>query len=103
VLRSYADWTSCDGIPRDEFALGLKAAAETSLYEADFVLADGVRWTYGFELGQRRVEAEWLCASPKGRRQVWFGRDAALLRTQETAALDADPADDDVRTGAEGP
>jgi hypothetical protein len=76
VLRSYADWTSYDGIPRDEFALDPKAASETSLYEADFVLDDGVRWTYGFELGQRRVEAEWLYAYPKGRRQVWFERDA---------------------------
>jgi hypothetical protein len=76
VLRSYTDWTSYDGIPRDEFALDPKAAAETSLYEADFVLGDGVRWTYGFEVGQRRVEAEWLYAYPKGRRQVWFERDA---------------------------
>ncbi|MEX3100543.1 MULTISPECIES: ATP/GTP-binding protein [unclassified Streptomyces] len=84
VLRSYADWTSYDGIPRDEFALDSKAAKETTLYEADFLL-DGepgsephgqVRWTYGFELGQRRVEAEWLYAYPKGRRQVWFERDA---------------------------
>ncbi|GCD44652.1 AAA family ATPase [Streptomyces paromomycinus] len=76
VLRSYADWTSYDGIPRDEFALDPKAASESSLYEADFVLGDGVRWTYGFELGERRVEAEWLFAYPKGRRQVWFDRDA---------------------------
>ncbi|WP_326694506.1 AAA family ATPase [Streptomyces sp. NBC_01766] len=76
VLRSYADWTSYDGIPRDEFALDSKAASETTLYEADFVLDDGVRWTYGFELGARRVEAEWLHAYPKGRRQVWFERDA---------------------------
>ncbi|MEU8906402.1 AAA family ATPase [Streptomyces mirabilis] len=76
VLRSYADWTSYDGIPRDEFALDPKAVSETSLYEADIVLDDGVRWTYGFELGQRRVEAEWLYAYPKGRRQVWFERDA---------------------------
>lgn len=76
VLRSYADWTSYDGIPRDEFALDPKAASETTLYEADFVLDAGVRWTYGFELGERRVEAEWLYAYPKGRRQVWFERDA---------------------------
>jgi hypothetical protein len=76
VLRSYADWTSYDGIPRDEFALDPKAASETSLYEADIVLEDGVRWTYGFELGQRRIEAEWLYAYPKGRRQVWYERDA---------------------------
>jgi hypothetical protein len=76
VLRSYADWTSYDGIPRDGFALDPKAVSETTLYEADFVLDDGVRWTYGFELGERRVEAEWLYAYPKGRRQVWFERDA---------------------------
>ncbi|MGW7506780.1 AAA family ATPase [Streptomyces massasporeus] len=76
VLRSYADWTSYDGIPRDEFALDPKAASETSFYEADIVLEDGVRWTYGFELGSRRVEAEWLYAYPKGRRQVWYERDA---------------------------
>ncbi|GAA4908460.1 ATP/GTP-binding protein [Streptomyces coeruleoprunus] len=77
VLRSYADWTSRDGIPRDEFALDAKAAAETSFYEADFVMADGVRWTYGFELSDRRVESEWLFAYPKGRRQVWVDRDAS--------------------------
>ncbi|MEU9485454.1 ATP-binding protein [Streptomyces decoyicus] len=77
VLSSYAAWTSHDGIPREEFALDPKAAAETTLYEADFVMADGVRWSYGFELGERRVEAEWLFAYPKGRRQVWFDRDAS--------------------------
>ncbi|MER6613530.1 AAA family ATPase [Streptomyces xantholiticus] len=76
VLRSYTDWTSYDGIPRDEFALDPKAASETSLYEVGIVLGDGVRWTYGFELGARRIEGEWLFAYPKGRRQVWFERDA---------------------------
>jgi len=76
VLRSYADWTSRDGIPRDAFALDPKVAAETTFYEADFTLDDGVRWTYGFELSDRRVESEWLFAYPKGRRQVWFDRDA---------------------------
>ncbi|MCZ1009042.1 AAA family ATPase [Streptomyces lydicus] len=77
VLSSYAAWTSYEGIPREEFALDPKAAAETTLYEADFVMEDGVRWSYGFELGERRVEAEWLFAYPKGRRQVWFDRDAS--------------------------
>ncbi|MFE7115402.1 ATP/GTP-binding protein [Streptomyces sp. NPDC057654] len=77
VLRSYAAWTSYDGIPRDAFALDPEAAADPTLYEVDVVLADGVRWTYGFELGERRVESEWLFAYPKGRRQVWFDRDAS--------------------------
>ncbi|TKA11283.1 AAA family ATPase [Actinacidiphila oryziradicis] len=77
VLSSYSAWTSHEGIPRDEFALDPKAAAEGTFYEVDFVREDGIRWTYGFELGDRRVESEWLFAYPKGRRQVWFDRDAS--------------------------
>jgi AAA domain, putative AbiEii toxin, Type IV TA system len=77
VLSSYADWTSYQRIPRDEFALDAKFAAESSFYEVDFVQPDGVRWTYGFELGRTRVEAEWLHAYPKGRRQEWLDRDAS--------------------------
>ncbi|MFC5719568.1 ATP/GTP-binding protein [Streptomyces gamaensis] len=83
VLNSYAAWTSYDGIPRDEFALDPRAAEENTFYEADIVLADGVRWTYGFELGARRVESEWLFAYPKGRRQVWFDRDASREQVYE--------------------
>ncbi|MEU3980313.1 ATP-binding protein [Streptomyces sp. NPDC026672] len=77
VLDSYGRWTSYRSIPREEFALDPKSAAESTFYEADFVLEDGVRWTYGFELGATRVESEWLHAYPKGRRQVWLDRDAA--------------------------
>jgi hypothetical protein len=55
VLRSYADRTSCDGIAREEFALDPKAASETFFYEVEIVLDDGVRWTYGFELGARKI------------------------------------------------
>ncbi|MCX5410629.1 ATP/GTP-binding protein [Streptomyces sp. NBC_00059] len=77
VLSSYGEWTSYQGIPRDVFALDPKAEAESSFYEVDFVLDDGVRWTYGFELGSQRVESEWLHAYPKGRRQVWFDRDSS--------------------------
>ncbi|MFE0514443.1 ATP/GTP-binding protein [Streptomyces sp. NPDC058964] len=76
VLWSYAQWTAYQGIPREEFALDPKASAESTFYEVDFVLDDGVRWTYGFELGAERVESEWLHAYPKGRRQVWLDRDA---------------------------
>jgi hypothetical protein len=76
VLDSYAQWTSYQGIPREEFALDPKSASESTFYEVDVVLDDGVRWTYGFELGSSRVESEWLHAYPKGRRQVWLDRDA---------------------------
>jgi predicted ATPase len=77
VLSSYAAWTSYEGITRHEFALDPKAAEEETFYEVDFVFQDGVRWTYGFELSDLRVESEWLFAYPKGRRQVWFDRDAS--------------------------
>ncbi|KNE82985.1 ATP-binding protein [Streptomyces xinghaiensis] len=77
VLSSYADWTSYDGIPREAFSLDPEAASENTFYEADFVMGDGVRWTYGFELSDTRVESEWLHAYPRGRRQVWFDREAS--------------------------
>nr|WP_223190704.1 ATP-binding protein [Streptomyces sp. TRM68416] len=76
VLNSYARWASYDGIPRTVFALESKAANEPSFFEVDLVL-DGVRWTYGFELGRARVEAEWLHSYPRGHRQVWLDRDAS--------------------------
>ena len=77
VLNSYAEWTSYTGLPRHEFALDEKSADDTSFFEVDFVLNDGVRWTYGYELASTRVQAEWLHAYPRGRRQVWLDRDAS--------------------------
>ncbi|RFC72761.1 ATP-binding protein [Streptomyces sp. AcE210] len=78
VVNSYGPWTSYSGIPdREPFALDSESPAESTFYEADFVLDDGVRWAYGFELGDRRVESEWLHSYPKGRRQVWLDRDAS--------------------------
>ncbi|GAA2633280.1 AAA family ATPase [Streptomyces axinellae] len=84
VLTSYSSWTAHERLPREPFALDPKFAADSTFYEVDFVLADtGVRWTYGFELGDRRIESEWLHAYPKGRRQVWYDRDAARDRVFE--------------------
>jgi hypothetical protein len=77
VLNSYAEWTSYKGLPRHEFALDEKSAEDTSFFEVDFVLDDGVRWTYGYELAATRVAAEWLHSYPRGRRQVWLDRDAS--------------------------
>jgi hypothetical protein len=54
---------SYNGIPdREPFALDSESAGQSTFYEADFVLDGGVRWTYGFELGDatfiRRVAEE---------------------------------------------
>ncbi|MEV8544567.1 ATP-binding protein [Streptomyces sp. NPDC051572] len=62
-------------IPREPFGSADDAAQPTA-YEID-VLLDGVRWTYGFELGDSRVEAEWIHTFPNGRRQVWLDRKAS--------------------------
>ncbi|OMI40392.1 AAA family ATPase [Streptomyces sparsogenes] len=80
VLKSYTGWGSHKPVPRERFALDPHSADENTFYEADFVLEDGVRWTYGFELSDIRVEAEWLHAYPKGRRQEWLDRDASRDR-----------------------
>ncbi|WP_030900816.1 AAA family ATPase [Streptomyces sp. NRRL S-474] len=77
VLESFADWGKRPGVPREPFELAAEAQDETSLFEVDLLLGKRpVRYTYGFELSDDRVEAEWLHAYPSGRRQVWFDREA---------------------------
>ncbi|MCA2182595.1 ATP-binding protein [Nonomuraea glycinis] len=74
VLKSVAWVNEEHPVRRVPFALDPQCAEETSFYEVDLEL-DGIRYTYGFEIDDERVHAEWLHAYPKGRRQVWFDRD----------------------------
>ncbi|GHK04549.1 hypothetical protein SY2F82_63460 [Streptomyces sp. Y2F8-2] len=79
VRESFAEWGKDPGVPREPFTLDPRARQDTSLFEADLLLPTGgerIRYTYGFELSDERVEAEWLHAYPSGRRQVWFDREA---------------------------
>jgi predicted ATPase len=77
VRTSFADWTKSPGVPREPFKLAPACAEETSLYEVDLSLGrSGTRFTYGFELSDERVEAEWLHAYPGGKRETWFDREA---------------------------
>lgn len=76
VLDSHAVWTRTVGVPRMPFALDPKAAKTPSSFEVDLVI-DKTRWVYGFELSDTQVEGEWLHVYPRGRRQVWFDRDAS--------------------------
>lgn len=78
VQNSFADWAKSPGaVPREPFKLDPECADETTLFEVDLALGrDQVRYTYGFELSDKRVEAEWLHAYPHGKRNVWFDRDA---------------------------
>lgn len=77
VRSSFAEWAKDEGVPREPFALDPAAQEETTLFEVDLLLGrDRVRYTYGFELSDERVEAEWLHAYPHRHRQTWFDRDA---------------------------
>lgn len=78
VHNSFADWAKTPGsVPREPFKLDPTCREETTLLEVDLLLGtDGIRYTYGFELSDERVEAEWLHAYPHGKRNVWFDRDA---------------------------
>lgn len=81
VRTSFADWTKSPGVPREPFKLDPSCAEETSLFEVDLLMGGArgrapVRFTYGYELSDERVEAEWLHAYPGGERDVWFDREA---------------------------
>jgi hypothetical protein len=78
VRNSVADWARGDGVPqREPFALDPACRQENTLFEVDLLLGrTKVRYTYGFELSDERVDAEWLYAYPDGHRQVWFDREA---------------------------
>jgi len=79
VRDSVAEWAKNPGtIPREPFKLDPRCRDETTLFEVDLLLGvNPIRYTYGFELSDERVEAEWLHAYPHGKRNVWFDRDAA--------------------------
>jgi hypothetical protein len=78
VRTSVTEWAARgDGVPREPFALDPDCRDETTLFEVELLLGPSrVRYTYGFELSDERVEAEWLHAYPHGRKQVWFDREA---------------------------
>lgn len=73
VKESQAHWLPDAPIPRRPFLLDHQSRAEPSTYAVD-VLADGVRYVYGFAVTDTAVSEEWLYAYPKGRRRVLFER-----------------------------
>lgn len=75
VRRSGVEWVPNGGVPRPLFKLDSAARGEASLFEAEF-LTDGIRYVYGFEVSDERVETEWLYEYATGRRRTLFVRDA---------------------------
>ncbi|HET9168700.1 MAG TPA: ATP-binding protein [Actinospica sp.] len=75
VEESAAKWSPVDGVVRPLFKLDSAAHEEASLFEAEFIL-DGIRYVYGFEVSDERIESEWLFEYATGRRRTLFVRDA---------------------------
>jgi uncharacterized protein len=73
VVHSYRLWEPDSGIPNEPFALSHKENAP-SLYEVEIV-AESVRFRYGFVISETRIEEEWLYAWPNGHKQTWFERE----------------------------
>lgn len=73
VRSSHREAEPGEKIERFPFVLDEEAAHEPSWYVVDLLL-DGIRYTYGFSVGDERVLDEWLYSYPRGRRRVVFQR-----------------------------
>ncbi|CAM5726318.1 ATPase AAA-type core domain-containing protein OS=Streptomyces microflavus OX=1919 GN=Smic_59110 PE=4 SV=1 [Streptomyces microflavus] len=91
VRTSFADWPKSPGVPRKPFKLDRESSEETSLYEVDLTLGrKPVRFTYGFELSDDRVEARGCTPTPTGSgRSGWTGRPTGLSRKAASSSSKA--------------
>jgi predicted ATPase len=73
VRDSFGQWGPGAGVPRRPFRLDRRAGERPSVFVVEIV-EGGLRYTYGFEVDDRRVLAEWLYSYPKKRRRLLFER-----------------------------
>jgi hypothetical protein len=73
VLNSHKETRPTGAIDVDRFRLSSETLREPSYFEMVFV-ADSVRYRYGFEVNQERVEKEWLFVVPTTREAKLFER-----------------------------
>jgi hypothetical protein len=78
VRASHRLWEPHSGVPLEPFALDGVADAR-SLFEVE-VVAEHVRYRYGFVVSAERVLEEWLYAWPNGHQQTWFEREDARFK-----------------------
>lgn len=74
VLNSAKSGQRGDSLSVTPFKLKSSNLTEPSEFEVN-IIADGVRYQYGFSTTTKRIIAEWLFAFPKGRPQTWFSRE----------------------------
>lgn len=73
VVESHQRWLPEEPVPRWPFRLDTTGRTAPSEFVHEFV-HNGVRYEYGFVIGDRTVHEEWLFSWPKGRRNVLFER-----------------------------
>ncbi|WP_093415276.1 AAA family ATPase [Saccharopolyspora flava] len=73
VSFSATRWGDHDSFRYHPFSLDSRGGTKPSSYELDFV-AEGVRYTYGFESNASGIRSEWLYSYPERRRRVLFER-----------------------------
>ena len=74
VLGSFGPSGAGASVAWQPFRLDAASAVEPTRYEVDLI-ADGVRWQYGVEVGQA-VVSEYAYSFPKGRQALLFRRDS---------------------------
>jgi uncharacterized protein len=75
VIDSHSSWKPDGGIPRQPF-VGSDDHLP-SRFVMDFEM-DGIRYQYGFAVTSTDATDEWLYVFPKGKRQVWYSREAGV-------------------------
>ncbi|MEV8436560.1 ATP-binding protein [Actinosynnema sp. NPDC051121] len=88
VRDSFAQWRPDGGVPRRPFKLHPAAKEQPSVFVAEFI-EDGVRYTYGFEVDDERVLAEWLYSYPEKRKRVLFDRSGDSVKFGKAVIADA--------------
>lgn len=83
VIESFASTEEIGSIAVEPFRLSTVTAEAPSHFEIVLV-ADGVRYRYGFEATQERVTAEWLYAVPKRSEALLFERQLDTIKFGRT-------------------
>jgi len=78
VRDSFGVWSRDAGVPRSRFRLD-RSPERPSAFVVELV-ADDVRYVYGFEVDDERVRAEWLYGYPEKRKRVIFERESDEIR-----------------------
>lgn len=84
VRDSFAVWPPEGGVPRQAFKLD-ESHGKPSVYVVELIEA-GVRYTYGFEVDDRRVREEWLYSYPEKRKRILFERVGSEIKFGTTVA-----------------